>query len=168
GGSPCVPFPRHVPVQGTRTAATLEVAVAAAFQAGGVDRADRPRQPPRGRACGPGRARARGVRPATRARPAPGAGAGTALGAAGRGGRRAGAAGGRARPAAFPPVGAWPLAPLGPALLVLALQGRRLRSSLLAGLLFGLALFVPLLSWLINVAWYAWAALAIAEAVIFA
>ena len=77
-------------------------------------------------------------------------------------------AGGLALTAAFPPVGAWPLAPLGPALLVLALQGRRLRSSLLAGLLFGLALFVPLLSWLINVAWYAWAALAIAEAVIFA
>src|SRR5262249_57292615 len=77
----------------------------------------------------------------------------------------AGVAGGLALTAAFPPVGAWPLAPLGPALLVLALQGRRLRSSLLAGLLFGLALFVPLLSWLINVAWYAWAALAIAGAV---
>src|SRR5262249_51728878 len=72
-------------------------------------------------------------------------------------------AGGLALTAAFPPVGAWPLAPLGPALLVLALQGRRLRSSLLAGLLFGLALFVPLLSWLINVAWSAWAALALAE-----
>jgi len=76
-------------------------------------------------------------------------------------------AGGLALTAAFPPVGAWPLAPLGPALLVLALQGRSLRSSFLAGLLFGLALFVPLLSWLINVAWYAWAALAVAEAVIF-
>jgi apolipoprotein N-acyltransferase len=33
---------------------------------------------------------------------------------------------------------------------------------------FGLALFVPLLSWLINVAWYAWAALAGSEALIFA
>ena len=66
------------------------------------------------------------------------------------------------------PVGAWPLAPLGPALLVLALQGRSLRASFAVGLLFGLALFVPLLSWLINLAWYAWAALAIAEAVIFA
>jgi apolipoprotein N-acyltransferase len=77
-------------------------------------------------------------------------------------------AGGLALTAAFPPVGAWPLAPLGPALLVLALQGRSLRASVLAGLLFGLALFVPLLSWLINVAWYAWAALAVAEAVIFA
>jgi apolipoprotein N-acyltransferase len=77
-------------------------------------------------------------------------------------------AGGLALTAAFPPVGAWPLAPLGPALLVLALQGRSLRASFAAGLLFGLALFVPLLSWLINLAWYAWAALAIAEAVIFA
>jgi apolipoprotein N-acyltransferase len=77
-------------------------------------------------------------------------------------------AGGLALTAAFPPIGVWPLAPLGPALLVLALQGRSLRSSVLAGLLFGLALFIPLLSWLINVAWYAWAALAVAEAVIFA
>jgi len=76
-------------------------------------------------------------------------------------------AGGLALTAAFPPAGVWPLAPLGPALLVLALQGRSLRFSLLAGLLFGLALFVPLLSWLINVAWYAWGALAVAEAVIF-
>ena len=77
-------------------------------------------------------------------------------------------AGGLALAAAFPPAGVWPLAPLGPALLVVALQGRSLRASFLAGLLFGLALFVPLLSWLINLAWYAWAALAIAEAVIFA
>jgi apolipoprotein N-acyltransferase len=77
-------------------------------------------------------------------------------------------AGGLVLTVAFPPVGAWPLAPLGPALLVLALQGRGLRASFAVGLLFGLALFVPLLSWLINLAWYAWAALAVAEAVIFA
>jgi len=77
-------------------------------------------------------------------------------------------AGGLILTAAFPPIGAWPLAPLGPALLVVALQGRSLRASFAVGLLFGLALFVPLLSWLINLAWYAWAALAIAEAVIFA
>jgi apolipoprotein N-acyltransferase len=77
-------------------------------------------------------------------------------------------AGGLILTAAFPPVAAWPLAPLGPALLVLALQGRSLRASFAVGLLFGLALFIPLLSWLINLAWYAWAALAIAEAVIFA
>jgi len=77
-------------------------------------------------------------------------------------------AGGLILTSAFPPAGAWPLAPLGPALLVVALQGRSLRASFAVGLLFGLALFVPLLSWLINLAWYAWAALAIAEAVIFA
>ncbi len=51
---------------------------------------------------------------------------------------------------------------------MVALQGRSLRASFAVGLLFGLALFVPLISWLINLAWYAWAALALAEAVIFA
>jgi apolipoprotein N-acyltransferase len=77
-------------------------------------------------------------------------------------------AGGLALTAAFPPLGLWPLAPLGPALLVVALWRRSLRASFTIGLVFGLALFVPLLSWLINLAWYAWAALAVAEAVIFA
>jgi apolipoprotein N-acyltransferase len=76
-------------------------------------------------------------------------------------------AGGLVVVASFPPVGIWPLAPLGPALLVVALWQRSMRASFLIGLLFGLALFVPLLSWLINLAWYAWAALAIAESVIF-
>jgi apolipoprotein N-acyltransferase len=69
---------------------------------------------------------------------------------------------------AFPPTGIWPFAVLAPALLVIALWRRSLRGSFLIGLVFGLAFFVPLLSWLINVAWYAWAALAIAEAVVFA
>jgi apolipoprotein N-acyltransferase len=77
-------------------------------------------------------------------------------------------AGGLALVGAFPPVGFWPLAAVGPALLVVALWRRNLRGSFLVGLGFGLAFFVPLLSWLANVAWYAWAALAIAEAVIFA
>ena len=77
-------------------------------------------------------------------------------------------AGGLAVAAAFPPVGAWPLAAAGPALLVVALAGRSLRGSFLVGLVFGVAFFVPLLSWLINVAWYALATLAIAEALIFA
>jgi apolipoprotein N-acyltransferase len=76
-------------------------------------------------------------------------------------------AGGLALAAAFPPAGIWPFAAAGPALLVIALWRRSLRGSFLVGLVFGLAFFVPLLSWLINVAWYAWAALAIAEAVIF-
>ena len=77
-------------------------------------------------------------------------------------------AGGLATFAAFPPLGWWPLAAVGPALLVLALTGRRLRGSFCCGLVFGVALFVPLISWLINVAWYAWAALAGSEAIIFA
>jgi apolipoprotein N-acyltransferase len=76
--------------------------------------------------------------------------------------------GGLALEAAFPPTGIWPFAVLAPALLVIALWRRSLRGSFLVGLAFGLAFFVPLLSWLINVAWYAWAALAIAEAVVFA
>jgi apolipoprotein N-acyltransferase len=77
------------------------------------------------------------------------------------------AAGGLALAAAFPPVGIWPLAAAGPALLVVALWRRSLRGSFLVGLVFGIAFFVPLLSWLLNVAWYAWAALAAAEALIF-
>ncbi len=68
---------------------------------------------------------------------------------------------------AFPPAGLWPLAAAGPALLVIALFRQGLRASFVIGLVFGIAFFVPLLSWLVNVAWYAWAALAIAEAVIF-
>ena len=76
-------------------------------------------------------------------------------------------AGGLALAGAFPPAGFWPLAAAGPALLVLSLSGQRLRASFGLGLLFGLAFFVPLISWLVNVAWYAWAALAVAEALIF-
>jgi apolipoprotein N-acyltransferase len=77
-------------------------------------------------------------------------------------------AGGAALAASFPPVGAWPLAAAGPALLAVALWRRSLRGAALIGLVFGLAFFVPLLSWLINVAWYAWAALAVAQAIVFA
>jgi apolipoprotein N-acyltransferase len=77
-------------------------------------------------------------------------------------------AGGLAVFASTPPWGVWPLAVLGPGLLVVALTGRSLRGSFGCGLAFSVALFVPLLSWLINVAWYAWAALAGAEALIFA
>jgi apolipoprotein N-acyltransferase len=77
-------------------------------------------------------------------------------------------AGGLALAAAFPPVGAWPLAIAGPALLTVALWRRSLRASLVVGLVFGAAFFVPLISWLTNVAWYVWAALAVAEMVSFA
>jgi apolipoprotein N-acyltransferase len=78
------------------------------------------------------------------------------------------AAGGLAVFASFPPLDVWPLAALGPGLLVVALTGRSLRGSFGCGLVSGLALYVPLLSWLNNVAWYAWAALAVSETVIFA
>jgi apolipoprotein N-acyltransferase len=77
-------------------------------------------------------------------------------------------AGGLVLAAAFPPLGIWPLAAAGPALLAAALTGRNLRGSLLIGLVFGVAFFYPLLSWVVNVAWYAWAGLAGGEAVIFA
>jgi len=76
--------------------------------------------------------------------------------------------GGAALTVAFPPYGIWPLAALGPALLVLALRQRSLRGSFAVGAVFGVAFFVPLLSWVINLAWYAWAALAIASALIIA
>ncbi len=76
-------------------------------------------------------------------------------------------AGGLALAAAFPPAGIWPLAAAGPALLVVALWRRSMRGSFLIGLAFGIAFFLPLLSWLVNVAWYAWAAVAVVEALIF-
>ena len=77
-------------------------------------------------------------------------------------------AGGVALALAFPPFSVWPLAVAGPALLVLALAGRGLRASFCCGLIFGLSFFFVLLTWLLNVAWYAWFALAVALAVIFA
>jgi apolipoprotein N-acyltransferase len=106
---------------------------------------------------------------ATAGRPAPA----PASGPGGRGGLRrhwallVALGGGAALAAAFPPVGIWPLAAAGPGLLVIALYRQGLRASFVIGLVFGIAFFVPLLSWLVNVAWYAWVALAIAEAAIF-
>jgi apolipoprotein N-acyltransferase len=76
-------------------------------------------------------------------------------------------AGGLALYAAFPPIGFWPLAAVGPALLVIALWQQRLRTALAASFVFGLAFFVPLVSWTVNVFWLAWPALAVGEAVIF-
>src|ERR1700723_584450 len=70
--------------------------------------------------------------------------------------------------AAFPPVGLWPLAFVSPALLVVALSGRSLRGAFTVGLVFGLAFFFPLVVWVVNLAWFAWVALAIASALIFA
>jgi apolipoprotein N-acyltransferase len=77
-------------------------------------------------------------------------------------------AGGLTLAAAFPPVGAWPLAAAGPALLTIALWRSSTGFSLVIGLVFGAAFFVPLLTWLVNVAWYVWAALAVTETVVFA
>jgi apolipoprotein N-acyltransferase len=77
-------------------------------------------------------------------------------------------AGGLALAAAFPPAGIWPLAAVGPALLTVALWQQRARVAFAASCVFGLAFFFPLLSWLVNVAWYVWTALAVAESVIFA
>jgi apolipoprotein N-acyltransferase len=75
--------------------------------------------------------------------------------------------GGLALAAAFPPFGIWPLAVVGPALLVAALNRRSLRGALAVGLVFGAAFFFLMLSWVLNVAWYAWLALAAADTVIF-
>ena len=108
-----------------------------------------------------------GVATAGRLPSAPAAGPEAAAGLPLSGALLAALAGGAALAAAFPPVGIWPLAAAGPALLVIALYRQGLRASFVIGLVFGIAFFVPLLSWLVNVAWYAWAALAIAEAVIF-
>jgi apolipoprotein N-acyltransferase len=77
-------------------------------------------------------------------------------------------AGGVALALAFPPFGIWPLAVAGPFLLVLALNRRTLRGSFCCGAVFGLSFFFFLLTWLVNVAWYAWVVLAVALAVIFA
>jgi apolipoprotein N-acyltransferase len=70
--------------------------------------------------------------------------------------------------AAFPPVGVWPLAFASPALLIVALSGRSLRAAFTVGLVFGIAFFLPLLAWVINLASIAWIALALASALIFA
>jgi apolipoprotein N-acyltransferase len=77
-------------------------------------------------------------------------------------------AGGLLLAAAFAPVGIWPLAVVSPALLVTALWGRSLRGAFTVGLIFGLGFFFLLLVWVVNLAWFAWVALAIASAVIFA
>ncbi len=77
-------------------------------------------------------------------------------------------AAGLALAAAFPPVGAWPAAALGPALLTLAVLGKRPAAAFGLGAACGGVFFVTLLSWLVNVAWYAWVTLAVLETLIFA
>jgi apolipoprotein N-acyltransferase len=68
--------------------------------------------------------------------------------------------------AAFPPVGWWFLAPLGPALLALAVRGRSRRAAFAAGTVFGLAFFGPLILWLANLGILPWLALAVVQALI--
>ena len=77
-------------------------------------------------------------------------------------------AAGLALAGAFPPVGFWPLAIAGPALLPLAVWGKGRAATFALALACGVVSFVALLSWLVNVAWYAWIALALIEALTFA
>ena len=70
---------------------------------------------------------------------------------------------------AFPSYDLSSLAPLGPAALALAVRGQRFRSGLWLGLVFGLAFFVPLLSWTgVYVGPVPWLALAVMEALFLA
>jgi apolipoprotein N-acyltransferase len=74
--------------------------------------------------------------------------------------------GGLATWLAFPGPGIWPLAAVGVACLVLAVAGRHPRRAAGLGLLFGLAFFLPLLSWAgVYVGLVAWLPLAGLEAV---
>jgi apolipoprotein N-acyltransferase len=75
------------------------------------------------------------------------------------------AAGGLLTFLAFPGHGLTALAVLGPAALALAVHGRRFRSGLWLGLVFGLTFFVPLLSWTgTYVGAFPWLALAVFQA----
>lgn len=66
---------------------------------------------------------------------------------------------------AFPPIGLWPLAPVGAGLLALLCRHQSVRRGGVLGLLTGLALFVPLLHWTGAVAGpAAWLAVALIEA----
>jgi apolipoprotein N-acyltransferase len=79
------------------------------------------------------------------------------------------AAGGTVLLFAFPSYGLSALAPLGPAALALAVRGQRFRSGFWLGLVFGIAFFVPLLSWTgVYVGPVPWLALAVMEAVLLA
>lgn len=70
---------------------------------------------------------------------------------------------------AFPPVGAWPLAPAGAGVVALVTYRRSARSGALLGFLAGLGLFLPLLTWMgvLGVSGV-WVGLAILQALYFA
>lgn len=76
------------------------------------------------------------------------------------------AAGGLLLYAAFPPIDLWFVAPLGPLLLALSVRGRPKRAAFLAGTVFGLAFFGPLIVWLANLGVAAWLALTAVQALI--
>ncbi len=79
------------------------------------------------------------------------------------------AAGGAAVLLAFPGYSLLPLAVLGPAALALAVHGQRARVGAWLGLVWGLAFFVPLLSWTgIYVGAFPWLALAVSQALFLA
>jgi apolipoprotein N-acyltransferase len=68
---------------------------------------------------------------------------------------------------AFPPLNAWPVAVVGVAGFTLAVRGARVRVTVLGGWLFGLGLFVPMLSFLRWIGYDAWLILAVTEALWF-
>ncbi|MDT9691880.1 apolipoprotein N-acyltransferase [Streptomyces sp. P9(2023)] len=68
----------------------------------------------------------------------------------------------------FPPIGLWFLAPVGPALLLIAVRGRSARSAFTVGAVFGAFFFGPLIAWLANLAVAAWLALTAAQTLILA
>ncbi|UUZ59092.1 apolipoprotein N-acyltransferase [Nocardioides sp. B-3] len=70
--------------------------------------------------------------------------------------------------AGFAPVGFAPAMPVGIAILVLCVRGRRLRAGALIGWLFGLAFFGGLLWWLRVVGPDAWGALTVVQSIYFA
>ncbi len=69
--------------------------------------------------------------------------------------------------AGFAPVGFAPALPVGIAVLVLSVRGRRFRSAWLLGWIFGLAFFGGLLWWLRVVGSDAWAALTVVQSIYF-
>jgi apolipoprotein N-acyltransferase len=70
--------------------------------------------------------------------------------------------------AAFPPYGLWWFAPIAVAMLAVAVHRRRLRAGFGLGMLTGLVLFVPLLSWTnLHTGWLPWILLSVSQAVSF-
>ncbi|MFD8644176.1 MULTISPECIES: apolipoprotein N-acyltransferase [Streptomyces] len=70
--------------------------------------------------------------------------------------------------ASFPPIGLWFLAPLGPALLLIAIRGRSARSAFAVGAVFGASFIGPLIAWLANLGLVPWLALTATQAVVVA